>query len=182
MITLPKGTIIDSIHILDSVGSGGSGQVYVGQDEINKQFYAVKSINTTDRGAIRLEAGLHSRVKEHPNVVNLERIIRTTDGATHFVLEYSPEGDLYSAITERDLYCGDHTLIRNTFLQLIDAVSYCHERGVYHRDLKPDNILVFDHGKTIKLADFGLATTDIVSQDYGCGSTIYFSPGKYIYK
>jgi serine/threonine protein kinase len=93
-------------------------------------------------------------------------------------MEYGAQGDLYSAITEKDLYCGDHALIRNVFLQLIDAVIHCHENGVFHRDLKPDNIMVFDGGKTVKLADFGLATTDTSSRDYGCGSTIYFSPGK----
>ncbi|CAO3592945.1 unnamed protein product [Absidia cylindrospora] len=91
-------------------------------------------------------------------------------------MEYAPEGDLFTAITERDLFAGNHPLIRRVFLQLLDAVEHCHSNGVYHRDLKSENVLVFDGGRTIKLADFGLATLDPISTDYGCGSTFYFSP------
>jgi serine/threonine protein kinase len=182
--TIPYGTLIDTIRVVKQIGSGGSANVYVGEDESNGEFYAVKSIshNKDDiklKRATRLEAGLHARVRDHPHIIELERIIRSESSDwTHLIMEYGAQGDLYSAITEKDLYCGDHALIRNVFLQLIDAVIHCHENGVFHRDLKPDNIMVFDGGKTVKLADFGLATTDTSSSDYGCGSTIYFSPGK----
>ncbi|CAO3592345.1 unnamed protein product [Absidia cylindrospora] len=127
------------------------------------------------RGFQRMEIGLHARLSGHPHIVQLDRVIRQPN-YTHLVMEYAPEGDLFTAITERDLFAGDHPLIRRVFLQLLDAVEHCHLNGVYHRDLKSENVLVFDGGRTIKLTDFGLATLDPISTDYGCGSIFYFSP------
>lgn len=177
MITLPNGTLIDNLRVVDVLGKGASGQVYLGRHEEEKAFYAIKSLyqKNKQKSLVRMEIGLHARLSGHPNIIHLERIIRDQDW-THVVLEYGSEGDLFAAITERDLYNGNHPLIRRVFLQLLDAVSFCHENNVYHRDLKPENVLVFDGGRTVKLADFGLATTNTVSMEYGCGSVFYYSP------
>lgn len=179
MLTLPNGTLIDNLRIVDILGKGAYGQVYLGRHEEKKEMYAIKSLQHTHkhRALERMEIGLHARLSGHPNIIALNRVIRDGDLWTHVVLEYGPEGDLFAAITERDLYAGNHPLIRRVFLQLIEALTYCHDNQVYHRDLKPENILVFDGGRTVKLADFGLATTNTVSQEFGCGSTFYYSPG-----
>ncbi|KAI8644316.1 kinase-like domain-containing protein [Parasitella parasitica] len=177
--TLPNGTLIDNLRIVDVLGKGAYGQVYLGRHEDKNELYAIKSLHHTNkqRALERMEIGLHARLTGHPNIIQLKRVIRDQElDWTHVVLEYGPEGDLFSAITERDLYAGNHPLIRRVFLQLLEAVGYCHDNHVYHRDLKPENILVFDGGRTVKLADFGLATTNAISQDYGCGSTFYYSP------
>lgn len=69
-------------------------------------------------------------------------------------------------------------MAKNAFLQILDSVDFCHSIGIYHRDLKPENILVSDSGWTVKLADFGLATKEYFTNDFGCGSTFYMSPGR----
>ncbi|KAI8335109.1 kinase-like domain-containing protein [Chlamydoabsidia padenii] len=172
------GAHVNDLEIVKLLGSGAYGQVYLGRNQQKK--YAIKTLSRHNsshrqRGFQRMEIGLHSRLSGHPHIIQLDRVIREPDH-THLVMEYAPEGDLFTAITERDLFAGNHPAIRRVFLQLLDAVEHCHLNGVYHRDLKSENVLVFNGGQTVKLADFGLATLDPISTDYGCGSTFYFSP------
>ena len=58
-------------------------------------------------------------------------------------------------------------MIRTVFLQIVDAVEYCHSMGIFHRDLKPENILCTRGGSRICIADFGLATSERLSTDFG---------------
>ncbi|KAG1473744.1 hypothetical protein G6F56_000778 [Rhizopus delemar] len=177
---LCTGTIIDGLEVIQMLSNSVQGQVYLARDIKSIQYYVIKSLSHLNVTARQLafqknEILLHSRLSGHPHVIQLERVIQTSDW-THIVIEYGYEGDLFTAIAEKNYYTGNHPLIRHIFLQLIEAVHFCHNNGVYHRDLKPENILVFDQGRTLKIADFGLATTDGYSTDYGCGSKFYFSP------
>jgi serine/threonine protein kinase len=154
--------------------------VYTAVDIQTNTPYAVKALNKLgleprQRKFQQREIQLHHQASAHPNVVSLVKIMDSPD-CTYVVIEYCPEGDLFSNITERGKYIGNDALAKRAFLQILDAVEYCHSIGIYHRDLKPENILVTDQGMTCKLADFGLATADHVTSDFGCGSTFYMSP------
>ncbi|KAI7897221.1 kinase-like domain-containing protein [Mucor mucedo] len=177
---LPLGYMIEDLEIVKVLSIGAFGQVYMARNIHTFKRYAVKSLPHAGLDSRQLafqqnEITLHSHLSDHPHIIRLERVVRTSEW-THAILEYGSEGDLFTAIIDKSTYHGNHNLIRNVFLQLIDAVRYTHDNHIYHRDLKPENILVFNNGRTLKLADFGLATTDSVSTDYGCGSTFYFSP------
>ncbi|KAI8974703.1 kinase-like domain-containing protein [Pilobolus umbonatus] len=170
-------TIIDnrSIQLISILGIGAYGVVYLGRNIFHGNYYAVKLLTFLHISQKEIE--IHARLSGHPNILRFEKVVVEND-RTYMVIEYTPEGDLFSAITKpgRNIV-GNNQAIRHIFLQIIDAVEHCHKNNVSHRDLKPENILLGTH-LHVKLADFGLATTQTVSNEFGCGSTFYFSPGK----
>ena len=170
------------LELTGILGVGAYGVVYTALDINNNIPYAVKALNKVglDPRARRFqqrEIQLHHEASLHPNVVSLVKIMESDD-CTFVVLEFCPEGDLFSNITEEGLFLGNDAMAKQAFLQVLDAVQHCHSLGIYHRDLKPENILVSDGGWSVKLADFGLATKEYITDDFGCGSTFYMSPGK----
>lgn len=173
--------LANRLELVSILGVGAYGVVYYAVDVITNVPYAVKALNKNgldprQRKFQQREITLHHLAGQHPHVVSLVRIMDSPD-CTFVVLEFCPEGDLFSTITERGQFVGNDFLAKLAFVQILDAVQYCHSLGIYHRDLKPENILVSDNGASVKLADFGLATTDAHSSDFGCGSTFYMSPG-----
>ncbi|KAI9883781.1 MAG: hypothetical protein M1823_004436 [Watsoniomyces obsoletus] len=168
------------LELTGILGVGAYGVVYTAIDRQTNIPYAVKALNkigldARQRKFQQREIRLHHAASQHRNVVSLVKILDEVD-CTFVVIEFCPEGDLFASITERGHYVGNDRLAKHIFLQILDAVEHCHSLGIYHRDLKPENVLVSDGGMTAKLADFGLATTDYVTSDYGCGSTFYMSP------
>lgn len=171
--------LFDRIQLVEVLGSGAYGVVYKAVDIHSGTYYAVKALtklglDSRQRAFQQREVRLHSEVSSHPNIVSVLDILESSD-CTFVILEYCPAGDLFSNITEKG-YAGNDFMTRNAFLQILDAVEHCHSRGIFHRDLKPENVLVTNGGMTVKLADFGLATKEVYSSDFGCGSTFYMSP------
>jgi tRNA A-37 threonylcarbamoyl transferase component Bud32 len=184
----PLGTLIDedNLELVEVLGIGGYGVVYRAVDtrSSSPKSYAVKCLMHTQlqqtsrqRQAHIREIALHQIASAHPNVVTLHRVIEECH-LTYIIMDYANDGDLFSQILHNCRYLGDDFLIKHIFLQLLDAVEYCHSLGIYHRDLKPENILCFDGGLRIAITDFGLATTDKVSDEFRTGSIYHMSPGK----
>ncbi|KAM0750399.1 kinase-like protein [Meredithblackwellia eburnea MCA 4105] len=184
------------LEFVSILGLGAYGVVYLARDlyaqprphpvssahpNLGRQpLYAVKCLNKVgldqrQRSFQCREITLHGLASHHGNVVTLHKVIEEKT-CIYVVMDFCEEGDLFGMITERQRYLGDDELIRTVFLQIIDAVEHCHRAGIYHRDLKPENILCQDDGRKVVLADFGLATSDKTSGDFGCGSTFYMSP------
>ncbi|KAK7178288.1 RAN1-like protein kinase [Paraphaeosphaeria sporulosa] len=122
------------LHLTGNLGVGAYGVVYTAVDIQTNTPYAVKALNKLgleprQRKFQQREIQLHYQASAHPNVLSLVKIMDVPD-CTCVVIEYCPEGDLFSNITKQG------------------------------KDLKPENVLVTDNGMTCKLADFGLATND----------------------
>ena len=173
--------LANRLKLTGLLGNGAYGVVYSAVDLHTHDLFAVKALDKyglepRQRRFQQREIQLHHAASHHPNVVSLVQIMDSID-CTFVVMEYCPEGDLFTSITEDGCFVGNDQLARNAFLQILDAVEFCHSIGIYHRDLKPENILIQDCGRIVKLADFGLATRDAQTSDFGCGSTFYMSPG-----
>ena len=79
------------------------------------------------------------RLVRHPNVLQLFEVM-ATKSKIYFALEYAKGGELFHKMARAKL---NEESARNYFQQLISAMDYCHSRGVYHRDLKPEQQLTF---------------------------------------
>jgi serine/threonine protein kinase len=164
--------LANQLKLVEIIGHGYCGIVYKGENLATGAHFAVKM---TKKGLQENEIALHRKASGHPNVVSLLEVVETEE-RNFLIMEYCAEGDLWQTV-ERGRYDGNEVAARAIFLQLLDAVQHCHSLGIYHCDLKPSNVLVTSDGLEVKLADFGLATTDRYSEDFGYGSLAFMPPG-----
>lgn len=174
-------------QLRERIGSGGYSVVYLAIDlQSPWKQVAVKCL-LHETGTQKLKAlqefSLHKRAAHIPGVVKIHRIVEE-GGLLFIVMEYCSGGDLFTLITDKRIFLGRDDLIKTVYLQLLDTVRSLHEAGIYHRDLKPENILCQREPHTDKvkllLADFGLATQSERSDNFGCGSYFYMTPGTYV--
>lgn len=116
------------------------------------------------------EVEIHTKVGQHRNITALYDFFDS-----YIIMEYCSGGDLYEAIKADSIprKTRDTTHI---IAQIMDAVQFVHDKGIYHRDIKPENILIAGSDWTIKLTDWGLATTEQKSLERNVGSERYMAP------
>lgn len=110
---------------------------------------------------------------DHPNIVRLLDFGRMDSIGWYIQMEY-----IDGITLDQFLETKPSTATRRKLLyQLLDALSFLHERQIIHRDIKPSNILITRNGSTIKLIDFGVSDTDdYVSFKQPAGSVSYIAP------
>ncbi|EGG20118.1 putative protein serine/threonine kinase [Cavenderia fasciculata] len=146
---------MDKYKILMKLGDGSFGDVV---KAVNRESYEVVAIKRMKKAYKSWEEciqlgeinTLHNL--NHPNIVKLKEVIRQND-ELFFVFEYL-DGNLYEKIKDRNKLLPE-SKIRNMVYQILQALAFMHERGYFHRDMKPENLLVLND--TVKIADFGLA-------------------------
>lgn len=180
-------------------GSGSFGKVYKVVDlESSSQVdgcirRAMKVIDVADPDQPRIpppdyvnhqlnravrEIYYHKRVSSHPNIVTLHEWFLVANRQEMFlIMDYCAGGDLRTYITKgRNPFAGDDRRMKKFILQICDALDFIHSKGVFHKDLKPQNILVSRDGWKVFLCDFGLAA-DMQTDFRGGGTAPYMSPG-----
>jgi len=155
-MALATGTRLGPYEILSPLGAGGMGEVYRARDTRLNRDVAIKvlpehlSTNPELRERFEREARAISQLS-HPHICVLYDIGQH-EGADYLVLEYL-EGETLGARVRKGPLAPDQVLKLGA--QIADALDKAHRRGVVHRDLKPDNIMLTKSG--VKLLDFGLA-------------------------
>jgi serine/threonine protein kinase len=125
------------------------------------------------------EIHYHRLLSSHPNIVTLHDHFFIANREQMFlIMDYCAGGDLKTyIIKERNPFAGDDKRMREIILQICGVVDFVHSKGVFHKDLKPQNILISQDGRKVFLCDFGLAS-DLRTNTRGGGSTPYMSPGE----
>lgn len=155
------GTIyIGRYKVIEELGRGGMGVVYRGEDPVLERQVAIKvlppkKMNPKSIERFLREAKTAARL-DSPYIVKIHDIGQIDD--IHFIVMEYVEGSSLSDLIEYEEIPPYETLRKrlSIFRQVLEAVSYAHQNGVIHRDLKPDNIMVNKSGQ-VKVMDFGLA-------------------------
>uniref|UniRef100_A0A8L8Q552 non-specific serine/threonine protein kinase n=1 Tax=Heligmosomoides polygyrus TaxID=6339 RepID=A0A8L8Q552_HELPZ len=149
----------DMFEVLQHIGVGAFGRVSLVKKKDSGQVYAMKSLLKKD--VIVKQQAAHVKAErdilaeaDSPWIVKLFFSFQD-DRCLYFVMEYVPGGDMMQLLINKGIF--EEKLARFYIAELTCAIEYVHSLGFIHRDIKPDNILIDQHGH-IKLTDFGLCT------------------------
>ncbi len=160
-ITERAGTVIGHYKLLEQIGEGGFGVVFMAEQTTPvKRKVALKVLKAgmdTKQVVARFEAERQAlAVMDHSNIAHVYDGGVTKSGRPYFVMELVKG----MPITQ---FCDDHKLDTRErlqlFLQVCQAVQHAHQKGIIHRDIKPSNVIVssYDGKPVVKVIDFGIA-------------------------
>jgi len=166
-------------RVIRLLGSGGFGQVYQGRDDDLNRPVAIKvpnpeRISQPEDVEEYLAEARNLASLDHPNIVPVFDVGRTSDGLCYVVSKLVEGSDLAARIRQGPVSCHQAAEL---VAAVADALHYAHSHGLVHRDVKPANILL-DPAERPIVVDFGLALKD---EDFGrspllAGTPAYMSP------
>lgn len=172
---------LDAFEIIKVIGKGSFGKVFLVRDKSNSVLYAMKVLKK--EYIIRKNQVEHTKTERsvlgyvhHPFIVGLNMAFQTKANL-FFILDYCAGGELFFHLGK----VGRFTEDRSKFYaaQIILALEYVHQKGVIYRDLKPENVLLDEHGN-VRLTDFGLSKEGVSDHSTGansfCGTPEYIAP------
>ena len=178
-----RGALIDNRYaVRDTLGEGGMARVYLARDNVLDRDVALKALReqyANDEEFVerfRREAK-NAAALNHPSIVQVYDQGRAEDGTYYMAMEYVSGGTLKDRIKkEAPLEPNEAAGIAS---RIADALDVAHGRGIVHRDIKPQNVLLTASGDA-KVADFGIAraasSKTITETNLVLGTSAYMSP------
>ena len=171
--------------MIRSLGKGGMGEVSLMEDSKLDRKVAVKmmrpDVKRSSRESIEMR---HRFVREakaagklsHPNIVTIYDSFEGEDGVAYIVMEYV-EGRTLTSFTHKETLSVPQ--IKHVIIGALEGLQYAHENGVFHRDIKPDNIMISQKTGVVKVMDFGVARvveSEMTATGSVLGTPSYMSP------
>ena len=171
-------TYIGRFHILNRLGKGSQGVVYLATDPQLERNVAIKTIQL-DKPTPRAKEQLLKEAKtvgklQHPNIITLYEADQHRD-TPYLVFEYVDGFSLQDYLKREGKLSSKKAI--NIISPILNAIGYAHKRGVIHRDLNPHNIILTSDNNKPRLMDFGISTLLGNKAENGIWGTLnYLSP------
>ncbi|KIY67931.1 hypothetical protein CYLTODRAFT_490178 [Cylindrobasidium torrendii FP15055 ss-10] len=174
-LTRTQPASIKDFDIIKPISKGAFGSVFLARKKVTGDYYAIKVLKKADMIAknqitnVKAERMILMKQAESPFVAKLFFTFQSKDNL-YLVMEYLNGGDCAALI--KSLGCLPEEWTKQYVAEVTLGLEYLHQRGVVHRDLKPDNLLIDQHGH-LKLTDFGLSRIGLLGrQTRETGSTM----------
>ncbi|MEM9074171.1 MAG: protein kinase [Myxococcota bacterium] len=157
------GATFDKYKVRRRIGEGGMGLVYEAEHTVIEKRVAMKVLRDdfSSREEVverfRQEAKSASRIG-HENIVDISDFGTTPQGQSYFVMEFLEGEDLANVLARETVLPAERTAA--IVLQCCAALGAAHEKGIVHRDMKPENVFLVERGSQrdfVKIVDFGIA-------------------------
>ncbi|KAI9282750.1 kinase-like domain-containing protein [Sporodiniella umbellata] len=180
--TTTARSVDDLYNLKTCIAKGTYGTVRLADCKRTKRRVAIKLIEYRKwatrkklRDAFLKEISVCMSMPVHPCIIQISKVYEQ-DETMYIVMEYGKNGDLFESVAS---YQFKEYEVKVIFDQLAHSIAFLHEQNIVHRDIKLENVVIFDRDKLIvKLCDFGLSTFIRPGKllETNCGTVMYAAP------
>ncbi|MEO8277782.1 MAG: protein kinase [Thermoanaerobaculia bacterium] len=173
-------------EILEEIGKGAMGVVYLARDPLIGRQVALKTFrvgfSAKDQELVQFRSRFvreaqSAGILSHPNIVTIHDVVdEGSEGVCFIAMEFVKGTNLKQLMQKSEPFGYDRLI--DIISQIAEGLDYAHSRGVVHRDIKPANILIAQDGK-VKITDFGIArldTSNLTMEGQLLGTPNYMAP------